>query len=622
MENKLQRKETSYREPARIREALLKESKNPKVAAGLLEKLENTYRMETETLQDRIQQLELAPLQYAVIIAQCNDGSGNVLAARPGATARFEVEVESGIEAELLLPGREVMLNERNAVVKILPAYYSRGEIGEVLTILGEGDRLQVRAGGHEGYILELAGDLIRRCERGEETIETGDMVRFDHQLGLIFEKIAGAGLTSLALSAVPDVSYEMVGGLDAQIEVIRDAVELPVLYKSLFDRFQMRRPRGILLYGPPGCGKTMLAQALANNLSEQLRERCREMERTAAFLIENDPEPASDWRERIDAYNPGDGIESWDAARKALIRLLDQGGMNPGDDPDRDFLLQIKEKAAESAGAEGNAHFLSIKGPELLNKYVGETESSIRKAFSQAAKLAGITTPVIIFFDEIDAMFRARGSGISSDIESTIVPQFLAEMDGLEGTENIIVVGATNRPDLLDSALLRPGRFDLKLEVGRPSRAAAESILRKKLSGIGSGEIPIAPELLEEAGSAENALEILVNQSAGVIFDAQSCLYPAEETESLATKYGSVKAPFSELISGAIIDGAVLRAKRFALKRSINERGVETGFSRADLRAGIEEEFHENRQSLWSVRSRAGSPEDDIAVSLAPDPE
>ena len=236
--------------------------------------------------------------------------------------------------------------------------------------------------------------------------LRAGDSLLIEPRSAYAYERIPKSEVEELVLEEVPDVDYADIGGLDRQIEQIRDAVELPFLHAELFREHQLRPPKGVLLYGPPGCGKTLIAKAVANSLAKKIAERRGEEKHTS--------------------------------------------------------------------------YFLNIKGPELLNKYVGETERHIRLIFQRAREKASEGTPVIVFFDEMDSVFRTRGSGVSSDVENTIVPQLLSEIDGVEGLENVIVIGASNREDMIDPAILRPGRLDVKIKIERPDAEAAKDIFSK----------------------------------------------------------------------------------------------------------------------------------------------
>src|SRR5437588_733976 len=258
-------------------------------------------------------------------------------------------------------------------------------------------------------------------------SLKVGDHILMDGKSGYLLEKLPKSEVEDLALEEVPDIGYAQIGGLGTQLETIKDAVELPYLYADYYKEHKLTPPKGVLLYGPPGCGKTMIAKAVANNLAE---------------------------------------------------------------------------KISEKRGEKIKGYFLNIKGPELLNKYVGETERKIREIFVKAKEKANEDVPVVVFFDEMDALFRTRGTGISSDVETTIVPQLLAEIDGVEGLKNVIVIGASNRQDLIDPAILKPGRLDVKIKIERPDQAAASDIFHKYLTP----EIPISPDEIKVDGGAAQA--------------------------------------------------------------------------------------------------------------------
>jgi proteasome-associated ATPase len=314
-------------------------------------------------------------------------------------------------------------------------------------------------------------------------------------------------------LEEVPDVRYSDIGGLDSQIEQIADAVELPFLHQDLFSEFRLPAPKGILLYGPPGCGKTLIAKAVANSLAQKV--------------------------------------------------------------------------ALRTGADKGRSYFINIKGPELLNKYVGETERQIRLVFQRAREKSEEGWPVIVFFDEMDSMFRARGTGVSSDMESTIVPQLLAELDGVEGLSNVIVIGATNREDLIDPAILRPGRLDVKIKIDRPNRDSAERIMGMYLNN----EIPIdADEIAKHSGSVDECI-------AEMVATAVDSMYTdVEENEFLEVTYQNGDKEilyYKDFASGAMIENIVRRAKKTAIKRILS--GGTRGLRTSDLVDAIRLEFHEN---------------------------
>ena len=356
-----------------------------------------------------------------------------------------------------------------------------RGDIVEIdpdhgLAVGKVRPRLHVRAGGHDGVVVEISDLLF------EQGVQIGDIVRVETGLKFAFEKLPAYETGGLALEDIPDVSYEDIGGLEGQIEQVYDAIELPYLYRAQFEAYQLNRPKGLLLYGPPGCGKTMIAKAVANSLTHNIREHLVNLERRIVLY-------------RRLRENPADValIEEYRHARPAGAVRREQRPSHRGTGRRPTGALTWRNSASTWTRSTANCKrsapcwrhdegvrgfFLNVKGPELLDKYVGETEHRIRKIFEEARRYATFYTPVVIFFDEMESMFRARGSGRSSDVETTIVPQFLAELDGVEASENLIVIGASNRAELIDPAIMRPGRLDIKIKVDRPTREAALDIL------------------------------------------------------------------------------------------------------------------------------------------------
>jgi proteasome-associated ATPase len=484
--------------PNRVRsleERLLETKGQLSQATAQNEKLSYTLREAREhisTLRDEVDKLTMPPNAYGVVVGTNDDETVDVLTSG----RKMRVQVHPDIDLELLELGAEVALNESFNVISAR----SPETIGEVVTlkeVMEDGVRAIVIGRADEERVCELASQL-----RGVR-LRNGDMMRLDPRTNLLLEQLPRPEVEDLLLEEVPDISYADIGGLDSQIEEIADAVELPFLHQELFAEHRLPAPKGILLYGPPGCGKTLIAKAVANSLAKKVADQI------------------------------GEG--------------------------------------------KGRSYFINIKGPELLNKYVGETERQIRLVFQRAREKSEEGWPVIVFFDEMDSMFRTRGSGISSDMESTIVPQLLAEIDGVEGLRNVIVIGATNREDLIDPAILRPGRLDVKIKIERPNAEAAAQIFARYLTD----EIPImtgesVPEMIEttvaemyRADDANRFLEVT---------------YQNGDKEVLYYK---------DFASGAMIENIVRRAKKLAIKRLIG--GGERGVCAQDLVASIKQEYKEH---------------------------
>ncbi len=484
--------------PRRVRsleERLLETKGQLSKAVAQNEKLSYTLREAREhiaTLRDEVDKLSQPPSAYGVVVGKNDDRTIDVLTSG----RKMRVSLHPDIDHELLDRGAEVVLNESMNVVMARTSEVT-GEVVTARRVMDDGVRVLVVGRADEERVCELADGL-----RGT-LIRSGDHLRLDPRSNLLLEKLARPEVEDLLLEEVPDISYTDIGGLDAQIEEIADAVELPFLHQDLFAEHRLPAPKGILLYGPPGCGKTLIAKAVANSLAKKVAEKV------------------------------GEG--------------------------------------------KGRSYFINIKGPELLNKYVGETERQIRLVFQRAREKSDEGWPVIVFFDEMDSMFRTRGSGISSDMESTIVPQLLAEIDGVEGLTNVIVIGATNREDLIDPAILRPGRLDVKIKIERPNEVGAAAIFANYLTNeIPIGEGYSVPEMIEQT-----VAEMYKDDEANRFLEVT---YQNGDKEILYYK---------DFSSGAMIENIVRRAKKLAIKRVIagGARGVIT----QDLLDSIRQEYKEH---------------------------
>ena len=473
---------------------------------GQNEKLSYTLREAREhiaSLRDEVDKLTRAPGSYGTVVGINDDQTVDVLTNG----RKIRVSAHSDVDIEHLHLGAEVMLNDALNIV-LDRGSDSTGEVVSLKEVLDDGIRAIVVVRGDDERVCELATAI-----RGMH-LRSGDLLRLDSRSNLLLEKLDQPEVEHLLLQEIPNISYSDIGGLDSQIEQIADAVELPFLHADLFAEHQLPAPKGILLYGPPGCGKTLIAKAVANSL-----------------------------------------------ARKVASRT--------GDD-------------------KGRSYFINIKGPELLNKYVGETERQIRLIFERAREKSEEGWPVIIFFDEMDSMFRTRGTGISSDMESTIVPQLLAEIDGVEGLRNVIVIGATNREDLIDPAILRPGRLDVKIKIERPDADAAHQIFARYLTN----ELPISQTDIDNlgGGDAQKAVQEMVDQAVVEMYattDVNRFLEVTYQNGEKEIMY------FKDFSSGAMIENIVRRAKKLAIKRLIDS-GLK-GICLQDLVDSIHQEFKEH---------------------------
>lgn len=543
-----------------------------------------------QELEKKLDELREPPLTRGLILGPSPDDESNVLIGCGGQRLEVRIAAEAtDLKPQDLQPGWEAWLNKEHQITKVRPPGMS-GEATEITAILEDG-RLQVRGRGSEEIVVDPIVTLATA------SLRIGDRVRIDTQLAVALEKLPQQENKELELEAVPDVTYADIGGLDEHIEQIREAIELPYLYHHLFVQYVLRRPKGILLYGPPGCGKTLIAKAIANSLTSEIARNSKSLAETLSLLVklradEISPEELSGayalWYQEAYRHVSPDVTAPLLPARveEELCHFLSTRGVDPID-------LEEEHRRAQARLQERpQAYFMSIKGPELLNKWVGETEQSIRKLFLQAKRHASPATPVIMFFDEIEALFRRRGSRSSSDMESTVVPQLLSEMDGVEELTNVIIIGATNRQDLLDPAILRSGRLDAKIKIDRPGREASRAIFSKYLVP----SLPVAPEEVAAAGSLAAALGRLIESAVDIIFsDASQYHVAGQQVEG-----GKKSFRLREFISGAMIESVVSRCKRRALKREIDsgERGVDW----LSLLDSIREEFDQNKDQLVST--------------------
>ena len=484
-------------EIARTRERLERAASQNDRLSQLLEEA----REQLGVLREEVERLTTPPNNFGTVLKVNSDGTVDVLTGN----RKLRVTAQPNIEVKKLQVGQEVLLNEAFSVIDVRH-FEPAGDVLRVREVLDDG-RVVVIAHGDEERVLNRSSVMV------EAYLRPGDYVRVDTKTGLILEKMERPEVEELVLEEVPDITYNEVGGLAEQIEMIRDTVELPYLHRDLFKEYELDPPKGILLYGPPGCGKTLIAKAVANSLAKKVSER--------------------------------------------------------------------------TGRPDVRSYFLNIKGPELLNKWVGETERQIRLIFQRAKEKSDEGVPVIVFFDEMDSLFRTRGTGISSDVESTIVPQLLSELDGVESLKNVIVIGASNREDLIDPAILRPGRLDVKIKINRPDPEAAREIFRIYLTDT----VPIDEEEVSAFGGTKaEFIEAMIDQTVEAMYSE------SDENRFLEVTYANGDREilfFKDFASGAMIENIVRRAKKDAIKRQI--AGGPPGVRKEDLLVAIKQEFREH---------------------------
>ncbi len=480
------------------RELMAAHRRNKRLTSTLQEAKEKL-----QILKEKVDQLSAPPNNYGVFLGANKDGTVDIdISGR-----KWRVNIDPALKGQNIAVGQEVIVNSGMNVVDIKSAE-RHGDVVKIKERIAD-ELAIVSLRTDEERVVRIAESLK------EEPLKTGDHVLLNHTTSMLMEKLPKREVEDLLLEEVPDIGYADIGGLDTQIEAIRDAIELPYLYPKEYQEFNLSPPKGVLLYGPPGCGKTLIARAVASSIAERVRK--------------------------------------------------------------------------ESGRDDVRGYFINIKGPELLNKYVGETERKIREVFQKARDKSKEGFPVIIFFDEMDSLFRSRGMGISSDMESTLVPQFLSEIDGVENLRDVIVIGASNRQDLLDPAVLRPGRLDVKIKIDRPNLDGAKDIFGIYLTP----DLPFAENVCQQFdGDTQAAANHFIDAAATEMYAT------TDENRFIEVTYARGEREtlfFKDFVSGAMIENIVSRAKKAAIKRFIGSDGTDKGMCLDDLKAAIREEYHEN---------------------------